>query len=471
MEKITKGTETELFVEKLAFGGKAVARVEGFVVFLDHGVPGQTVRARIVKKKKNYAEAVTVEVISQSPDYTPPICPHFGICGGCLWQDISYETQLYWKRSHVLECLGHIAGISEAEVSPIIASPEILHYRNKMEFTFSNRRWLLPEELHREPAVPEEDRFALGLHVRGFFDKVFNIDECILSSPPATSILREVRERAAKSGLPAYGIRDHEGFWRFLVVRQGKKTGQTLVHVITSAHPDGNRIVGSLSEHLISAFPRITTIVHSVSGKKSQVATGDSSRTVFGPGFIEELLDGLRFRISAHSFFQTNTLGTEKLYETIRRLAEFDGSENVWDLYCGTGSIGIYIASQVKQVTGIELVEDAVRDAHENCRINNIRNCSFLAGDLKDVIQKASEAGRPDVVIADPPRAGLHPKVIKTLLEVLPKRIIAVSCNPASLARDVAFFLDSYEIKAIQPFDLFPHTPHLECVMRLDRKE
>jgi 23S rRNA (uracil1939-C5)-methyltransferase len=471
MEKITKGIETELFVEKLAFGGKAVARVDGFVVFLDHGVPGQTVRARIFKKKKNYAEAGTIEVISQSQDYSPPVCPHFGICGGCLWQDIAYEVQLYWKRSHVVECLGHIAGISEADVSPIIASPEILHYRNKMEFTFSSKRWLLPEELHQDHPIPEDDRFALGLHVRGFFDKVFNIDECILAPPLATSILREVRERAKRGGLPAYSIRDHEGFWRFLVIRHGKKTGQTLVHLITSARPGGDRIVESLSEHLISRFPEITTIVHSVSEKKSQVAAGDSSRTLSGPGYIEEMLDGLRFRISAHSFFQTNTLGTEKLYETVRRFADFDGSENVWDLYCGTGSIGIYIASQVRQVTGIEVVEEAVRDAHENCRINNIRNCSFLAGDLKDIIRKASEAGHPDVVIVDPPRAGLHPKVIKTLLELLPGRIIAVSCNPASLARDVAFFLDSYEIKAIQPFDLFPHTPHLECVMRLDRKE
>lgn len=471
MDKITRGIETELFVEKLAFGGKAVARVDGFVVFLDHAVPGQTVRARIFKKKRNYAEAGVVEVLSQSPDYTPPLCPHFGICGGCLWQDISYDVQLQWKRSHVIECLGHIAGLSEADVSPIIASPEILHYRNKMEFTFSSRRWLLPEEMHQDNTVSEDDRFALGLHVRGFFDKVFNIDECVISTPLSTAILRDVRDRAKKSGLPAYSIRSHEGFWRFLVIRHGKKTDQTLVHLITSAHPAGERTVESLSESLTSKFPEITTIIHSVSGKKSQVAIGDSSRTLFGPGFIEEMLDGLRFRVSAHSFFQTNTLGTEKLYDTIKRLADFDGSEHVWDLYCGTGSIAIYIASQVKQVTGIELVEDAILDAHENCRINNIRNCSFLAGDLKDVIKKASEAGRPDVVIVDPPRAGMHPKVVKTLLEVSPRRIIAVSCNPASLARDIAFFLDSYEIKAIQPFDLFPHTPHLECVMRLDRKE
>jgi 23S rRNA (uracil1939-C5)-methyltransferase len=226
-----------------------------------------------------------------------------------------------------------------------------------------------------------------------------------------------------------------------------------------------------LASRVAEKFPRITTFIHSNSDNKSQVAIGDSSRVLFGPGFIEEKLRDLRFRISAHSFFQTNSLGTELLYETVSRFGDFDGSENVWDLYCGTGTIVIYISPRVKKVTGIEVVQDAVNDAVENCRINDIHNCSFMAGDLKDVIRQASEAGIPDVVITDPPRAGMHPKVIKALLEVAPRRIIAVSCNPASLARDVAFFLDDYEIKAIRPFDLFPHTPHLECVMRLDRKK
>ncbi|MFZ2445196.1 MAG: 23S rRNA (uracil(1939)-C(5))-methyltransferase RlmD [Syntrophobacteraceae bacterium] len=470
MEKITKGMETDLFVEKLAFGGKGVARPDGFIVFLDRAVPGQTVRARIVKKKKNYAEARVVGVVSQSPHYVPPPCPHFGTCGGCHWQDISRDVQLEWKRNHVIECLGHIGGVSEARVEPIIASPEQFYYRNKMEFTFSARRWLLPEELEGGD-LGREDLFALGLHVRGFFDKVFNIDDCLLESPVAVAVMKEVRDRAKESGLPAYSIRGHEGFWRFLVVREAKRTGQMLVHLITSGHPRAEQAVDSLWSGLAAKFPEITTFIHSLSANKSQVATGDSSRVIFGPGYIEEKLGDLRFRISAHSFFQTNSLGTEKLYDTVREFGDFDGSENVWDLYCGTGSIGIYIASRVKSVTGIELVPDAIGDAFENCRINGIRNCSFLAGDLKDVIKTAAEAGRPDVVIADPPRAGMHPKVIKTLLEVRPKRIIAVSCNPASLARDAAFFLDTYEIKGIQPFDLFPHTPHLECVMRLDRKE
>lgn len=471
MDNISKGSETEFYVDKLAFGGKAVARVDGFVVFLDRAVPGQTVRARVTKKKKNFAEARVMEVVSESPHYVKPVCDHFGICGGCHWQDISYGVQLHWKRSHVLESLSHIAGIGEADVLPIVASPESLRYRNKMEFTFSARRWLRPEEFNREEPPPPESLFALGLHVRGLFDKVFNIDGCYLQSETANGVLREVREWAKRSGLPAYSIRSHEGFWRFLVVREARRTHEMLVHIITSGTPRADENIDALGAHLQALFPRITTLVHSISDKKSQVAAGDSSRVLFGPGRIEEHLGNLRFRISAHSFFQTNSLGAQQLYDAVGDLGDFDGSEKVWDLYCGTGSIGIYIASRVKEVVGIELIEEAVADARENCVLNGIRNCSFFAGDLKDVIRKASEAGRPDVVITDPPRAGMHPKVIKTLLEVAPKKIIAVSCNPASLARDAALLLDSYEIGAVQPFDLFPHTPHLECVVRFDRKE
>jgi 23S rRNA (uracil1939-C5)-methyltransferase len=473
VDKIIKGTEIELQVEKLAFGGKAVAKVGGFVVFLDHAVPGQTVRALITRKKRNYAEARVIETLSQPPDYRPPVCPHFGICGGCQWQDISYETQLFWKRAHVVESLGHIAGAGEMEVASIVASPETLHYRNKMEFTFSDRRWLLAEELDRD--FGSESLFALGLHVRGLFDKVCNIDKCILHSLEASAIMREVRQWAAKSGLPAYSIRTHQGFWRFLVIREAKSTGGILVHLITSGSPRSDLVVDRLSEYLLPKFPRVTTFVHSINDKKSQVAIGDSSRNVFGPGFIEERLgekgERLRFRISAHSFFQTNTLGAQNLYETVSSLGAFEGTEKVWDLYCGTGSIGLYIASRVKSVIGIELVEDAVHDAIENCRINDIGNCSFLAGDLKDTIGKASQMGRPDVVIVDPPRAGMHPKVVKTLLEILPERIIAVSCNPASLARDAALLIEAYNIKEVRPIDLFPHTPHVECVVRFDRKE
>ena len=464
-----------LQVEKLAFGGQAIARVEGFVVFMEQALPGQRVLARITKKKRQYAEGRVIEVLSQSPHFVEPFCPHFGVCGGCRWQDLSYDQQLHWKRQHVLESLEHLAGVEEATVEPTVPSPHTKWYRNKMEYTFSNRRWLLPREIASEEVQYRRD-FALGLHVRGFFDRVFDVEACFLQSPQSVEILKEAREWCKKSGLAAYTTTTHQGFWRFLVIREGKHTDQTLLHVITSAEGDHESAVDSLADHLLARFPKITTIVHSVSRKKAQVAFGDFSRNVMGPGFIEERFGALTFRISAHSFFQTNPYAAEKLYETIALFGEFTGSETVWDLYCGTGSIALFIASRVRRVVGFEVVEDAIKDAYENCRLNGVENCLFHAGDLKDVIKIKGMDGSahggevPDVVITDPPRAGMHPDVVKALMELAPPRIIAVSCNPATLARDLSVLLESYEIKNVQPFDLFPHTPHIECVVKLDRK-
>ena len=473
MDALRKGTELDLVVEKLAFGGNAMARVEGFVIFVDKALPGQRVRVRIHRKKRQYAEAQVLEVLTQAPHYVEPVCPHFGVCGGCRWQDLAYPEQLRWKRLHVLECIQHLAGVEDTAVEPTTPSPEQVHYRNKMEFTFADRRWLSPQEIACTD-VQYSKSFALGLHVRSFFDKVFDVDTCQLQSPQASEILREARDWCRRSGLPAYSVRDHSGFWRFLVLRETKRTRQMLVHLLTTPQPEGEKTVDALAAHLLRRFPGLTTFVHSVTRKKAQVAFGESSRVVFGPGFIEEEFESLRFRISAHSFFQTNTLAAEKLYEAVRRLGDFKGHETVWDLYCGTGSIALFIASRVKRVLGFEIVEEAIRDAQVNCTLNGIDNCTFRSGDLKDVIKDALESARenelPDVVITDPPRAGMHPHVVKALLELAPQRIVIVSCNPSTLARDLTFFLDRYEVRTIQPLDLFPHTPHIECVVRLDRK-
>ena len=470
---LKKGSETNLLVEKLAFGGKAVARVDGLVVFLEHAVPGQLVKARILRKKRQYAEACVMEVLSQAERHSTPFCPHFGVCGGCLWQDVPYEEQLYWKRLHVVECLEHLAGIEAARVHPTVASPVTTNYRNKMEFTFSNRRWLSAEEIASRD-VRFDRTFVLGLHVRGFFDKVFNLDKCFLESPQSVEILKEVRDWGLRSGLPPYSTKDHQGFWRFLVVREGKRTNQTLVHLLTAPRPDGDAIADSLAGHLCARFPGITTFVHSTTGKKAQVAVGDMSRTVTGEGYIEEELGGLRFRISAHSFFQTNPLSAEMLYEKVREFAEFRGNETVWDLYCGTGSIALFVARNVGRVLGFEVVQEAVQDAYENSALNGIENSSFRAGDLKDVIKEASGdprgCGLPDVVITDPPRAGMHPHVIEALLGLKPKRIVIVSCNPATLARDLGLLMGAYRVEEVQPFDLFPHTPHIECVVKLESR-
>jgi len=475
IQSIRKGAELELTVEKLAFGGQAVAHVNGFVVFIEHALPGQRVRVRIHRKKRQYAEAHVVEVLVQSPHYVEPFCPHFGFCGGCKWQDLPYDQQLDWKRQQVVEALTHLGGWRDGQltVAETFAAPRTTFYRNKMEYTFAARRWLLPQEI-ADKQTDYSKSFALGLHVRGAFNKVFNIEQCYLQSPESVAILREVRDWCAQSGLRPYSTEDHRGFWRFLVIREGKHTGQILVHLLTAAHQDQEKIIGSLTQHLIGRFPGITTMVHSVTQKKAQVAVGDYSRVMVGPGYIEERMGELRFQISAHSFFQTNPLAAEKMYEAIRRLGSFSGSETVWDLYCGTGSIALFVASRVRRVVGFEVVEEAIEDAYKNCELNGLNNCSFYAGDLKDVlkdVQASAEDNRlPDVVITDPPRAGMHPKVIQFLREVAPGRIIAVSCNPATLARDLALLLDQYEITAVQPFDMFPHTPHIECVVKLEKK-
>lgn len=470
---LKKGTETDLLVEKLTFGGKAMAKVNGLVVFLDRAVPGQLVKARILRKKKQYAEASVIQVLAQAPKYSTPFCPHFGICGGCHWQDVPYEEQLFWKRLHVVECLDHLAGIESVRVHPTIASPVQVHYRNKMEFTFSNRRWLSAEEIASKE-VQFDKTFVLGLHVRGYFDKVFDVETCCLESPQSVDILREVRSWCMKSGIPPYGARDHQGFWRFLVIREGKRTNQTLVHILTAPQAEYATAVDALSEHVCSRFPEITTFIHSTTGKKAQVAVGDESRVLKGQGFIEEQLGELRFRISAHSFFQTNPLSAELLYDTVRRFGEFRGNETVWDLYCGTGSIALTIARSVGRVVGFEVVQEAVADAYVNSELNGIDNSAFRSGDLKDVIKEASQdprgCGLPDVVVTDPPRAGMHPHVIEALLRLKPRRIVIVSCNPATLARDLGFLIESYQVEEVQPFDLFPHTPHIECVVKLERR-
>jgi 23S rRNA (uracil1939-C5)-methyltransferase len=470
---LAKGAEVDLCIEKLAFGGKALGRVDGFVVFVDHALPGQTVRVRITRKKSRFAEARVLQLLAQSPAYAPPFCPHFGVCGGCQWQDLAYEEQLHWKRLHVQECLQHLAGVTPGDILPTVASPHQQYYRNKMEFAFAPRAWLPsgdPAAANRAPG----GGCALGLHVGASTDQIFNLEHCFLQSTQSPAIVQEVRRGCGQSGLAAYNTRTQRGSWRFLVLREGKRTGQTLAHLITT--DQGNPVaVEALAAHLQARFPDITTLVHSRRRAKAQVATGEDSRTLWGPGYIEEQLGHLRLRISANSFLQTNTAATEGLYDAVSRLGEFTGAETIWDLYCGAGSIALYLAAQVDRVVGFELVAAAVNDAYGNCRLNGLNNCQFLAGDLKERLREALRAGprhqpRPDVVITDPPRAGLHSQVVQALREIAPRRILYVSCNPATLARDLGLLEDRYAIVTIQPFDLFPHTSHIECVARLDRR-
>ena len=388
---LSKGAEVELAIDKLAFGGKALGRVDGFVVFVDHAVPGQKVRVRITRKKSQFAEARVVQLLSQSPVYTQPFCPHFGLCGGCQWQDVAYAEQLRWKRVHVQECLRHLAGLTSGDILPPVASPQ-RYYRNKMEFTFAPRAWQ-PANDHAPGRTFHHGGCALGLHVGDSFDQIFNLEHCFLQSTQSPAIVQEVRRWCGQSGLPAYNTRTQRGFWRFLVVREGKSTGQTLVHLITTDQGDP-AVVEALAAHLASEFPDITTLVHSRSQKKAQLASGEGSRTLYGPGYIEEKIGDLRLRVSAQAFLQTNTAATAGLYDAIRRLGEFSGQETVWDLYCGAGSIALSLAPHVRRVVGFELVPAAVSDAYVNSRLNGLDNCQFLAGDLKESI-KETQRGVP----------------------------------------------------------------------------
>ncbi|SFM40558.1 23S rRNA (uracil(1939)-C(5))-methyltransferase RlmD [Thermodesulforhabdus norvegica] len=463
---IKAGKELIVKIEKFALGGKGLSRVNGEVLFVDGGIPGATVRVKVTRKKKSYSEARILEVIEPSPDESPPFCFHASYCGGCYWQRVNYDRQLEWKERLVRETLEHLGNLDASTVRPITPSPETLYYRNKMEFAFSARRWFRPDEIAKEVELKRD--CGLGLHVKGHFDRVFNVEECYLESPQAVDLLKTVREFCRGSGLPAYDINRKEGFWRFLVIREGKNTDQRLIHLITTTNDEAAGTIEALGQ-MLEKTGMVTTFVHSTNDSLSQVAFGESSIVLFGQGYIEERLGNFRFRISPNSFFQTNPRGAEILYGKVLECAGLTGGETVWDLYCGTGSISIFVAPHARRVVGVELVEEAVADAYVNVELNGIENCTFHAGDIKEVIRELS-TDVPDVIITDPPRAGMNPKVIRGLKDVKARRLVAVSCNPATLARDLSMLADSYRLLEVYPFDMFPHTPHIECVALLERK-
>ncbi len=474
MRELKKGTELELVVERFSFGGKGLARINGFVVFIERTIPGQHVLVRITRKKPSFAEARVLEVVQDSPKAIAPRCIHFGTCGGCLWQNLPYEEQLKVKRDLVWECLAHIGGLSEDIVLPTQPSPHIYYYRNKMEFSFAARRWLLPEELELNELEKPRD-FALGLHVKGFYDRVLDIEECHLQSPRSVAILNQVRQFALTSEFPPYNTHDHTGFWRFLVVRDSKHTGQILVELITAPHNSGSTVARQLSSLLQAEIPEIGTLVYGISAKKAQIASADSQEVMFGPGYIEERLGDFQFRISPGSFFQTNSKAARILVDQVSQGCSLTGSEVVWDLYCGTGTMAIGLAKTARKVIGFELIREAVADARTNATLNNINNCEFVLGDLKGLLRNPPSLvnlyGSPDVVVTDPPRAGIHPSVVKQLITLAPPKIVCVSCNPATLARDLKVFMERYRLLTVQPVDLFPHTAHIEAVAVLERRD
>ena len=456
-----------VLIEGVAAEGKAIARIDGVVLFVEYAVPGDVVNVKIIKKKKNYMEGVISSMIKPSEQRAEPFCEHFGICGGCKWQHLPYEMQLQAKQQQVYDQLVRIGHLSIPEISPIIPSDNTRYYRNKLEFTFSSKRWIYGDE-NPEELSPQE-RCGLGFHVGRFFDKVLDIKHCWLQKEPSNRIRLFMKDYALSHGLEFYNIRENTGFLRNMVVRSN--TAGDIMLTVVFAFEDHSLMDPFLSS-LYEAFPEIKSLYYVINSKLNDSISDQECILFRGDDAIWERMENLRFKIGPKSFYQTNSEQAYKLYSAARNLAALEGGEVVYDLYTGTGTIAQFVSAKASKVVGIEYVKEAIDDANVNAEANGITNCSFYAGDMKDVLTSdfIKENGTPEVMIIDPPRAGMHPDVVKTILEAAPQRIVYVSCNPASQARDLAMMSEKYEITAVQPVDMFPQTIHVENICALKRK-
>lgn len=458
----------DIAVSGYAAEGKALGKLDGKVLFITGGaVPGDRVDLRILKNKADWAEAKVLRFRSYSPDRTEPFCSHFGVCGGCQWQMLPYALQLSHKQSQVEQTLRRIGGLCLPELRPILGAERTTCYRNKLEFTFSHRGYLSPEAwaLRQEAELPCP---ALGFHIPGLFDKVLDIQTCWLQAEPSNLIRLAIRQFALDRDWPFYDLRGHQGWLRNLMIRIST-LGGIMVHIIV-AYEAPDRIA-ELAEWLLDRVPEISTLLWSVNAKRNDSLEGLEPKVWKGPGYILEQLGEFRFRIGPKSFFQTNTYQAEVLYRVISELAGLRGTETVYDLYCGTGSIGIYLSSRASRILGIELVAEAVSDARQNALLNGVGHAEFLEGDVTEIWNHAllSSRGPADLVVTDPPRAGMAAKLVEQIREMAPPRIIYVSCNPATQARDLSLLRDQYQIRVVQPLDLFPHTHHIENVILLEK--
>jgi 23S rRNA (uracil1939-C5)-methyltransferase len=469
--EIKKDDIIEVTIESTGFEGKSVARIDGLVVFVEGAIAGDTVKAKVYKTKKKYAEAKMTEIVTPSPQRTAARCKYFGVCGGCKWQHVNYAMQLQYKQQHVTDALERIGGFKGLNILPIIGSDEQFYYRNKLEFSFSEKPWWTEKdmaEIREKEGIA--NNFAVGFHVPQRWDKVLDIDECFLQSEVSTGILNTVREFALENNIPAFAPEAETGYFRNLVIREGKNTGDVMVNLVT--FEDSPEVMEKLTILLTKKFPEITTVINNVTKRKSQVALGEYEKIYYGDGLIHDKLGKFLFQISANSFFQTNTTAAERLYTIAKEYTALKPTDVVYDLYCGTGSIGIFISDSVQQVIGIELVESSIQNARKNAELNNVTNCEFIAGDMKDLLTRdvewRSKYAQPDVIIVDPPRSGMHPKAVEELGKMKVPTIVYVSCNPATLARDLQLLAkDGYTVEAVQPVDMFPHTYHIECVAKL----
>jgi len=469
-----KGELLQLTITDLAEKNKCYAKTEdGISVFVQGLLAiGDKVQAQIYKVKKNYIEARVQEILSYSKDRVEPRCQYFGVCGGCKWQHISYAAQLKLKEKQVQDALVHIGGFKEIQVDRAKTAGSVFYYRNKIEFSFSDSRYLMPSELEQEELVKPKT-FALGFHAPGRYDKVLDVEDCFIAHPDMLEVLHVVKQFSFENKLSAYSTKDHQGFMRNLVIRRGEYSKEMMVNLVTSSYEP--QLMAGLCEALQNRLgERLTTLVNNISTRANNVAFGQEEHVIYGKGVIKEHLGDFSFNISANSFFQTNSSQAKALYNTVIELAQLNPNDIVYDLYCGTGSISQYISNHCQKVFGIELIESAVKDAESNAEMNGITNCRFKELDLKsfkDILPELQHFGMPDVVITDPPRAGMHPKAVKTLLQLNPKTIIYVSCNPASLARDGQLLCEenAYKLTEVVPVDMFPHTNHIESVARFER--
>jgi 23S rRNA (uracil1939-C5)-methyltransferase len=449
---VRNGQLLELTVEDLAFGGRALSKAGGFVTFIENALPGDLVLARVYRKRKRYAEAHAERIIQPSPFRVEPRCEHVPVCGGCRFQDLAYTEQLRHKERQVAECLTHLGRI-RVEPRPAIPAAQLFHYRNKMEYSFGR---------------DAEGKLTLGLHIRGSFDRTFDLRRCHIATPISSEIVTAVRDAAQREGLAPYDTRTHAGLLRYLVVREGVRTGQVMVNLVATEHsPALDRIAAAIRRD----FPAVTGVLLSLTRRRAQVATGEEERVLSGAPVIQERLGGIVFEISPTSFFQTNTEQAERLLETGLEGLALTGHETVLDVYSGTGTFTLPIALRAREAIGIESSPDAVRDAERNAERNGIGNVRFWTGEAVEILRDRLADHPPmDAVLVDPPRAGLHPGVVSRLIALAAPRLVYVSCNPSTLARDLGLLCESkYRIAWVQPIDMFPHTPHIECVAALER--
>lgn len=460
-----------ILITDYAAEGKSLARIDGKVIFVEKVVPGDVVDVKLNKNKKDFGEGFPINFVEYSKDREQPFCNHFGICGGCIWQMLPYEKQLQYKHQQVVDNLQRIAKVNLPPIKKIVGASETKYYRNKLEYTFSTKKYVTNEELAalKKDGNIYEDVAAAGFHARGFFDKVVEIDTCHLQHEPTNAIRNAITQYAKNNNILFYDIRNHKGFLRNMMVRI-TTLGEVMINVVVGEN--NQKIIDRLMQFILQQFPQITTLLYTINTKFNDSIFDLEPIVVKGNGYITEQLEQYKFIISPKSFFQTNTKQAEKLYSITKEFAELDGSQTVYDLYGGTGSIGIFVSDKAKKIIGVELIKEAVDDAWKNAALNNLSNAQFFVGDVIDICTDDffTTHGKPDVIITDPPRAGMHEKLVKKLLDMAAPTIVYVSCNPATQARDLALLDEKYAVTKVQPVDMFPHTHHIENVVQLKLK-